>query len=117
MAKKEFVTCIDLPFMNFHVIFNTIILLGALQGFILCCLLIFSRKNRLPNRLLGCLIFLISIASIKLYGTENSWFNYPFMRWVDALVPMIVVMPVGPLIYFYVRATLQPALRIGRKEK
>lgn len=103
--------------MNFPVIFNTIILLGALQGFILCCLLFLSKKDCLPNKLLAWLILLISLACIKLYGTENGWFNYPFMRWVDAVVPLIVVMPAGPLIYFYVRATLQPGFTIGRKEK
>jgi AraC-like DNA-binding protein len=103
--------------MNFPVIFNTIILVGAVQGFILCCLLFLSKKNRLPNKLLAWLILLISVASIKLYGTQNGWFDYPFMRWVDAVVPLIVVMPIGPLIYFYVRATLQPGFTIGRKEK
>jgi AraC-like DNA-binding protein len=103
--------------MNFPVIFNTIILLGALQGFILCFLLFLSRRNRLRNKLLAWLLFLISLASLKLYGTENSWFDYPVMRWLDALFPMIVVMPVGPLIYFYVRATLQPVFAIGRKER
>lgn len=103
--------------MNFPVIFNTIILLGALQGFILCSLLFLSRRNRLRNKLLAWLILFISLASIKLYGTSNGWFNYPFMRWVDAVVPLIVVMPVGPLIYFYVRATLHPEFTVGRKEK
>ncbi len=103
--------------MNLPVIFNTIILLGALQGFILCCLLFLSRKNRLPNKLLAWLILLISLACLKLYGMENGWFNYPVMRWVDAIVPLIVVMPAGPLIYFYVRATLQPGFTIGRIEK
>jgi AraC-like DNA-binding protein len=103
--------------MNFPVIFNTIILLGALQGFILCVLLFSSKRNRLPNKLLAWLIFLISLASIKLYGMGNGWFNYPIMRWVDALVPLIIVMPLGPLIYFYVRASVQPGFSIGRKEK
>lgn len=103
--------------MNFPVIFNTIILLGALQGFILCSLLFLSRRNRLRNKLLAWLMLLISLASIKLYGTGNGWFNYPVMRWLDAVVPLIVVMPVGPLIYFYVRATLHPEFTIGRKEK
>jgi len=103
--------------MNLPVILNTIILLGAVQGFILCCLLFFSKRDRLSNRLLAWLILLISLACIKLYGNENGWFNYPFMRWLDAIFPFIVVMPIGPLICFYIRATLQPAFTIGRKEK
>lgn len=103
--------------MNFPVIFNTIILIGAVQGFILSCLLFFSRKNLLRNKLLAWLILLISLASIRLYGSENGWFNNPVMKWLETIVPMIVVMPAGPLIYFYVRATLQPDFTIGRKEK
>lgn len=103
--------------MNFPVIFNTIILLGAVQGFILCSLLFLSRKNRLPNKLLAWLILLISLASIKLYGTGNGWFDYPVMRWIDTFFPLIVIMPIGPLLYFYVRATLQPEFTVGRKER
>ena len=103
--------------MNFPVIFNTIILLGALQGFIWCLFLFFSRRNRLPNKLLAWLMLLISLASIKLYGAENGWFDYPVMRWIDAVVPLIVIMPVGPLVYFYVRATIQPGFAIGRNER
>lgn len=103
--------------MNYSAIFNTIILLGAVQGIVLSTLLFLSKRNRLRNKLLAWLIMLIAIASIKLYGVEAGWFNYPFMRWVDAVVPLIVVMPVGPLIYFYIRATIQPEFKIGKKEK
>lgn len=62
--------------MNFPVVFNTIILLGALQGFILFFLLLFSKKNRLQNKLLAWLILLMSLACAKLYGTEHGWFDY-----------------------------------------
>lgn len=103
--------------MNFSAIFNTVILLGAVQGFILSIVLFLSKRNRLRNKLLAWLIFLIAVASIKLYGVEAGWFNYPFMRWVDAVVPMIVIMPIGPLIYFYIRATLEPEMKMGRRER
>lgn len=103
--------------MNYSAIFNTIILLGAVQGIVLSTLLFLSKRNRLRNKLLAWLIMLIAIASIKLYGVEAGWFNYPFMRWVDAVVPLIIVMPVGPLIYFYIRATIEPEFKIGKKEK
>jgi len=103
--------------MNFSAIFNTIILLGAVQGFVLSTVLFLSKRNRLRNRLLAWLILLIAVASIKLYGAQAGWFNHPFMRWVDAVIPLIVVMPIGPLIYFYTRATLEPEFRIGRKQR
>jgi AraC-like DNA-binding protein len=99
------------------VIFNTIILIGALQGFILCSLLFLSKKNRAPNKLLAWLILLISVACIKLYGEGNGWFESSVMRWFETLVPLIIVMPMGPLIYFYVRATLQPGFIMGPREK
>ncbi len=50
--------------------FNSIILLGTLQGFIVCCLLFYSKKNKLPDRLLAKLIFLMSLASLNLYLNE-----------------------------------------------
>lgn len=57
---------------SFSGFFNSIILLGTLQGFIVCCLLFYSKKNKLPDRLLAKLIFLMSLASLNLYLHEND---------------------------------------------
>lgn len=96
---------------------DIIILIGAIQGLIFSCLL-YKNKDRQPaNRLLSALIFLIALASFKLYGTNTGWFNSTLGGWLDALVPMIVIMPLGPLIYFYVRATLDPDFRLTRKDR
>ncbi len=98
-------------------ILDTIILLGALQGFIFSLLLFFGVKRSLQKKLLAWLIFLISLASIKLYGAGNGWFDNPVMRWIDTVIPFIIVMPIGPLIYFFVRASLLPEFSVGRREK
>jgi len=98
--------------------FNTVILLGALQGFILGSLLFFSTQNRLANRLLAWLLFLVALASIKLYGGNQGWFDkIAFLHLIDLFVPMVIVMPVGPLIFFYVKSSLDPGYTLTRKDR
>jgi AraC-like DNA-binding protein len=94
-----------------------VILLGALQGFIFAILLFVSSKGRPANRLLGWLLFLAALASLKLFMSLKGWFDLPGMQLVDALVPMIVPMPIGPLIYFYVKSSLDPDFRLSAKDR
>ena len=97
---------------------RTIILLGAVQGFILSSLLFFSKKKRLPNRLLALLIFLISLASLKLYGVQEGWFGtIPLLRMIDTFIPLIIIMPIGPLMFFYIRSFLNPDFRLTKKDR
>ena len=92
---------------------RTVILLGALQGFILSSLLFFSKKKRSSNRILSTLIFLISLASFNLYGNFHSWFNTGLWE----MLPMIIVMPIGPLIYFYTRSFPDPSFKMSKKDR
>jgi AraC-like DNA-binding protein len=104
--------------VSFSVFLNTIILLGTLQGFIICCLLFYSKKNRLANRLLAKLIFLMSLASLNLYLNEIGFFNLNGLTsTLNALLPMIMVMPMGPLIYFYMLSSLDPEFKITKKHR
>lgn len=96
---------------------QTIILLGVVQGLIVSSLLFFSRRLRIPNRLLAVLIFLLTLASFCLYGYYIDWFGSKWLNFLANLVPLIVVMPVGPLLYFYVRSFLEPEFKIGKKER
>jgi AraC-like DNA-binding protein len=101
---------------------RTIILLGAVQGFVLSVLLYFSARKRksdgLPNRLLAGMIFLIALASFSIYGTMQGWFDSSlFMRVMQAIVPMIVIMPIGPLIFFYIKSSLDPDFRLSKKDR
>ncbi len=93
---------------------HTLLVLGILQGFILSPLLWFDRRgHRLPNRLLAALIGLLALASLAVgVPVENRWIGF----FLD-LAPLIMVMPMGPLIYFYTRSLLEPNFRIGKKER
>lgn len=99
-------------------ILNTIILFGALQGFIISCLLFFSRGRRLANRLLGSLIFLFSLASLNVWLNTQKWFqNSGLFQTLDAFLPIVVVMPIGPLLYFYHQSLLDPKFSIEKKNR
>jgi AraC-like DNA-binding protein len=98
-------------------LFKTIILLGIVQGFIVGILLFFSRRRRGPNRLLSVLLWLMSLASFNLYGYYVNWFDSPLMGFLVNIIPMIIVMPFGPLIYFYVRSSLDPAFALTKKQR
>jgi len=98
--------------------FNIIILLGALQGFIISSLLFFSQKNHSANRLLASMIFLIALACLNLYLANQGWpSSGSVMPLVMAVVPMVVVMPFGPLLYFYTKAILNPDFKLSKKDK
>ena len=93
---------------------DLILLLGSLQGFILVSLLWFNPNgNRLSNRLLAALIGSLALMSLAV--------GIPIMnRWVSYLIdflPWFIAMPIGPLVYFYVKSVLNPAFRLGRTEK
>src|SRR5882724_2644400 len=102
--------------MNLFIGFlRTIILLGAVQGFIIVSLLFFSKKSSYSSRLLSKLIFLMALASFKLYASMQGWFDYSAItRVLDAIIPMIIVMPFGPLMFFYVKSFVDPEFRIGK---
>src|SRR5262245_50599681 len=94
----------------------TIILLGALQGFIVSGLLHANKKNRVANRFLSKLIFLMALASLNLYMNYVDWFHNPWVRLIgDNLIPMVVVMPMGPLIWFYTRAMTDASFTMTRR--
>ncbi|HEX4374305.1 MAG TPA: hypothetical protein VHZ50_13475, partial [Puia sp.] len=98
-------------------ILRTIILFGAIQGFIISSLLFFSKKNKQSNRLLAVLILLLSLACFNLYADYNNWFGSDILRFIAQLIPLIIVMPIGPLIYFYTRSSLDPNFKIGKKQR
>jgi len=94
---------------------NTIILLGAIQGFIISSLLFFSKKNKQSNRLLSALILLITLASFNLYANYVNWFNSDILRFISNFIPLVTVMPVGPLLYFYIQSSLDSNFKVTRK--
>ena len=85
---------------------NTIILLGSIQGFILSSLLFFSKKNKQSNRLLSVLILLMALASFNLYAQYKNCFNSLTLQFLSNFIPLVIVMPFGPLLYFYIQSSL-----------
>jgi len=96
--------------------FYTIILLGLIQGLIVSGLLFFSSKQTYANRILAVLILLISLASSNLYGNYINWLGSPLLRFIAELLPLIMPMMFGPLIYFYTQSYLEPGFRITKKQ-
>jgi AraC-like DNA-binding protein len=97
---------------------NIIILLGAIQGFISSALLRWGKPKRLSSRLLSLIIFFIALACLNLYLNGEQWFiKSGLLQLLDAVVPMVIVMPLGPLIYFYTKTLLQPDYILTKKDK
>lgn len=104
--------------MTFAGIFSTLMLLGTIQGFIISSLLFFSKKRSRPNRLLGTLILLIALACFNMHLYQAPWFTAnSILGFAANFIPLIIIMPVGPLLYFYVKTSLDPDLRITKKQR
>ncbi|WP_343667260.1 AraC family transcriptional regulator [Chitinophaga sp.] len=99
-----------------HLAFNTLMLLGTLQGFIMCGLLFYASKNKYANRLLGGLILCITLACLNMYLGGVSWLPFP-IRFLLNFVPLVIIMPIGPLLYFYVRSVTDPDFRLTRRDR
>lgn len=83
----------------------TLVLLGSIQGLIICAMLLFPRKKPLSNRLFAAIIGLLSLPGFHLYLHFTGAYEINmFMQIVHDIIPMVVIMPIGPLIYFYVRS-------------
>lgn len=77
-----------------------------------------GKPRRLSNRLLAYIIFFIALACFNLYLTGQQWFaRNSMLQLLDAIVPMVIVMPLGPLLYFYTKTLLQPELALTKKDK
>lgn len=96
---------------------RTIILLGVLQGFIVSYLLYFVAKGKTSNKLLAVFIALLSLASFCLYSSYCDWYGNHLLRFISELVPLIIVMPCGPLLYFYIRSFLDSGFTITKQRK
>jgi AraC-like DNA-binding protein len=97
---------------------RTIILLGAIQGIITGFLLFYSTNNRRSGRLLALLLWLMSLAGLNLYLEYTGWFySSTPIAVAHALVPMVIIMPIGPLIFFYIRSCLDPNFSLGRRHR
>jgi AraC-like DNA-binding protein len=98
--------------------FNILILLGVLQGFIISGMLFFAKQNKRPNRLLASLILVITLACFNLYGNHTDyWFGSPILGFIFTVIPLIIPMFIGPIIYFYVQSSLDSNFIITKKPR
>jgi AraC-like DNA-binding protein len=104
--------------LSVHGFFDTLIFLGAIQGFIVGFLLLFSTKLKLPNRLLATLIFTIALASLNLYLINAHFLDTSrIFRLISDFVPLVIIMPAGPLIFFYVKSILDPGFVLSKDHR
>ena len=96
---------------------NSIILLGSIQGFLIGFLLYFSSKERPSGKLLAWLLLILATACLKIYLNNIGFSATGIGSLIDAFVPFMIIMPVGPLIYFYLKTELFPNFKINRKDR
>jgi len=93
---------------------QTLVLLGALQGFISAILLLSAKGENLPYKLLAVLILLIALANLNVFLLYQSL--PPFWLLIGDVFPLLLFMPVGPLIFLYTRAAINHQYRLGKKD-
>lgn len=93
---------------------QTLVLLGALQGFISAILLLLAKAGKLPHKLLAVLILVIALANLNVFLLYQSL--PPFWLLIGDIFPLLLFMPVGPLIFLYTRATIDHQYRPEKKD-
>ena len=93
---------------------NSIVLLGSLQGFIVGILVYTTNKDRTSAKLLAWLLFIMAMACLKIYLNNIGLNSTTAGSIIDAIIPFMVIMPVGPLIYFYCQSELSPGYKIEK---
>jgi AraC-like DNA-binding protein len=108
--------------MSISTFLDTVILLGALQGFIVAALLRSSARQRpeegVSRRLLATFILLIALCCLDVYLEHQGWWNGSTLgSLISALLPLIMAMPFGPLAYFYIRSLEEPDFRLTKADR
>lgn len=101
-------------FQNF---LNILILVGSIQGLITFVLLRRLNSNKQANKILSWIILLISLACLNIYFLEAVNLTSTIALIIAAVLPLVIIMPIGPLVYFYVKAILNPDFRLQKKHR
>ena len=96
---------------------NIIILLGTIQGIITTILLFRIKANQKANKLLAWIILLISLACLNLFLLETLENTSTLFDLLEAIIPLVIIMPIGPLIYFYVKKILNSDFKIDTSNR
>ena len=95
-------------------ILDTVILIGFIQG-IICATILFYKKERAHNRFLAWIILLISLACLNIYLINSIEHYSNTLIILSFCVPLIVIMPIGPLIYQFVLTYTEANKFISKK--
>lgn len=57
----------------------------------------------------------MALASFGIYAESQHWFGSPWLQFVSNVMPWYILMPFGPLIYFYIRTFAEPGFKITSK--
>jgi AraC-like DNA-binding protein len=99
-----------------HTLLNTVVLLGALQGFIISGLLF--RLVESNKKYLALILFLLSLACLNTFFLEFEFYESSnFWQVINGVVPMVIVMPIGPLIYLYIKVSLFDDYKLSKLDK
>lgn len=82
----------------------SLILIGAIQGLIVCVLLFNAIKKFKANLYLSIVVFLIALANLNAYLLPQQL--SPLWQHIGNVIPLVVFMPIGPLLWLYFRACL-----------
>lgn len=97
---------------------NISILLGTVQGIITSVLLFRLKTHKQANKLLAWIILLISLACLNIYLLETLENNNSVVwNFMEAIVPLVVIMPIGPLMYLYVKSILNPSFKLDKTSR
>jgi AraC-like DNA-binding protein len=98
---------------------NILILVGAIQGFISAVLLFNLKKgNTLSNKLLAGIILCFSTACLNIFLMLTGFrYQSAIGNLIAYVVPFLIVMPIGPLMYFYTRSLLHPEFTLSPKHR
>lgn len=93
---------------------NTILLLGAAQGFVLGVILTFKKKgNQQANRILAGILYFLSFAIV--FHTLSHAQILPFLK-IHTLIIGIASIMIGPLLFFYVKALTSVEFKLKRSD-
>lgn len=97
---------------------DSLILLGAIQGFIISLLLYHKKEKLYANKLLAVILFLISLACLNLYLLNQNILNGSTI-WtiISLIIPLVIIMPIGPLVYFYTESLYVPGFKLNHSQR
>ncbi len=99
-------------------ILDIVILLGAVQGFIISVLLYLKKEKIYANRFLAAILFLIALACLNIFLLDIHITNQStFWTIISLVVPLVIVMPIGPLIYFYTLSVASPKFKVASNHR